>query len=248
MRYYDEISAYLGRTYDKELSAPWDHDGEMVFCDLEIHRVLVALDATTPAIKYARRHGCDLIITHHPLLFKSPYPIDVVKRYIMLKKCGIGLLSYHTRLDEADGGVNDCLCKALGFVDFKRMGGCGRIAETEPMTTQQLSMLVEGALGVHPFVVDSGRTIHRVGIVSGAGKDEIIKAKYAYGCDAFITGEANHSSFIAAHEIGITFVCATHHATERVVLPALAKTLRDEFVDDLEIMVFDFNEDIEYGV
>lgn len=247
MRYYDEISAYLDGVYCKELSAVWDHDGEMVFCDALITRVLVALDATTPAINFARKNGCQLIITHHPLLFKKPYPIDVIKRVAMLKKYGIGLLSYHTRLDEADGGVNDCLCKALGFVDFKRMGDCGRIAETEPMTVCELADTVKTALGVQPFVVDCGNVIRRVGLVGGAGKDEIIKAKYVYGCDAFITGEANHSSHIAAHETGISLICATHHATERVVLPALAETVKSRF-KDIETTVFDFNEDIEYGV
>lgn len=247
MRCYDEISAYLDRVYSRSLSAPWDHDGEMMFCDRDIYRVLVALDATSPAIRHAINNGCELIVTHHPLLFKKPYPIDAVQRLLTLKKHGIGLLSYHTRLDEADGGVNDCLCRALGFMDFKRMGDCGRIAETEPMTVSRLASLVSDALHIRPFTVDCGNTVRRVGLVSGAGKDEIIKAKYKYGCDAFITGEANHSSFIAAHEIGISLVCATHHATERVVLPELAATLRERF-GDLEVDVFDFNEETEYGV
>lgn len=96
---------------------PWDNTGLMVGDPLmEVSSILVALDPVTETIEAAVSCGADLIVTHHPLIFSPLKRIDlqenVCRRIGRLIRSSIALVSMHTNLDAARGGVADELAEA----------------------------------------------------------------------------------------------------------------------------------------
>lgn len=248
-----EFSRELECRIPSALSESWDNDGAMLIpdSDRQVKRVLVALDATTAAINRAIAIGADAIVTHHPLIFsgmKSISDSDAVgKRVIACINNGIAVFSYHTRLDSMQGGVNDCLMQVLGFDDFDSFLPFGRVATlAEQMSFEDFTALVSNRLGESPSASVKSRSVKKIAVVSGGGKD-FVRDAAAIGADTYITGEASHSAYIEAHELGINMLCMTHHATERVVLSALSDIVKD--IDSgIETVIFDFEREIEYGI
>ena len=128
------------------LKESYDNVGLMVGTEeKEVKKVLLALDCTKEVIEEAKENNVDLIITHHPLIFKKPSRIireDLQGwKIIELIKNDISLYSSHTNLDAVKGGINEELVKVLGFKNSKLIennnikgyedAGIGRIVELE---------------------------------------------------------------------------------------------------------------------
>ena len=246
-----ELAVYLDERIPASLSEPWDNDGRMVIPngDAQVTGVLCALDCTGGAIARAKELGCNVILTHHPLIFKPLASLtetdSVGKRVLACVEGGIAVLSYHTRLDCLEGGVNDCLAKAIGLKNTIAFLPYGRIGEVAEQSFEQFADLVENALETKELaLVKATPKVKKVALVSGSGKDEITDALKA-GADTFVTGEVNHSCMLDCKELGLNLICATHYATERVVLPFL-KTLAEEAGVRGEI--YPFRREAEYGI
>ena len=236
-----EFHGHLTALYPRTLSEPWDNDGIMVSPDPEgeVKRVLVALDAVHGVIAEAARRGCDCVLTHHPMLFrgvKSAVPDHPGGRRILTAALsGISVISLHTRLDAGEGGVNDCLLRALGyeaeggFGVSEAPGGhfLGRLARIPPMTGAQLADRVKERLGCDAVRAtgNPGKLIRTLAVCGGDGKDFIPEA-LAAGADAYLTGDAGYNMAEDAAEDGLFTVEAGHYHTEAPVLPRLAELAR----------------------
>ena len=112
----------------RELGCEWDKDGMSVCPDpeREVSRVLVALDATEDAVVLAAEQGCNVILTHHPMLFGGLAAVtpDTTegRKTLRLVRDGIATMAFHTRLDTLAGGVNDILAARLGLADVTAFG------------------------------------------------------------------------------------------------------------------------------
>ena len=223
-------------------SEVWDGDGIQINFGNEVRKAVAALDCTTEVLDYAFSVGADTVITHHPLIFRPlktlSYDDAVGKRVLKASAYGISVLAYHTCLDKADGGVNDVLCEKLGIKNTRKFVPYGRCGETDAET--DLSDFVsfgENALNTKAQnVVDCGRSVKKVAVVSGSGKGEV-KEAYLSGADTFVTGEASHDALIDCRELGMNMVCFTHFATENIIVPHLASVIR-EYVPEVK----------EYGI
>lgn len=236
-----ELHDALTGRFPKELSAPWDNDGIMCASDTarEVRRVLVSLDPTKAAIKYAAGHGFDTLVTHHPLIFKGLKSVagadTVSSRVIAAMRSDIAVISLHTRLDAAVGGVNDALARALRFEVSGTFGDAeaptlGRLARLhEAMDSEELAAHVENALASRVRVYGSG-TVGCVALVGGSGKDFILPAMAA-GADALITGESGYNMAEAAAEEGFVVIEAGHYETEFPVCETLAEVIRGKGID-----------------
>ena len=231
-----ELHEALTELYPRSLSCSWDNDGIMVSPDPDagVRRILVSLDAVTDAVRYAAKNGFDVLLTHHPMLFrgvKSVTPDSVGGRRILTAASGgVSVISLHTRLDAGRGGVNDCLCRACGFEPSGTFGdedspALGRYADVKPMTGDYLAALVKEKLGCPAVRVtgEGSAFIRRIGFCGGDGKD-LIPAAQAAGCGAFVTGDAGYNMAEDAAEDGLLTVEAGHFHTEAPVCPALAET------------------------
>ncbi len=212
------------------LSCDWDNDGLMC-CpepEKEVHRVLVCLDATADACRKAIDGGYDVIVTHHPLIFKGLNRVEptdfVAAKVIELIKHGISVFSFHTRLDAVEGGVNDTLAAMLGLTDVIPFAdGIGRIGvlPTE-CTAEDLAKNVKELLhadGV--FLADAGRSCRRVAVLGGNGGDDIDEA-VKMGADTYISGDFAYHSKNDAPDRGINLLEAGHFFTEDIVCGVLS--------------------------
>ena len=139
---YNKLNARL----PKELAEPWDNDGLMVCADADapVRRVLLALDVTETAVDFAIENRFDVLLTHHPLIFR---PLSCVtedspvgRKVIKLIRAGVSVFSFHTRADRVDGGVNDVLADLLELTEIEPLSedGMGRVGSLEePMAGER---------------------------------------------------------------------------------------------------------------
>lgn len=116
----NEFQQFFDRRVPRALSCSWDNDGLLCCSDpaREVKRVLVALDVTEAVAETAVAGDFDLLLTHHPLIFrpiKALEPsINVPRKLLKLACAGVSAIALHTRLDALIDGVNDALAAALG--------------------------------------------------------------------------------------------------------------------------------------
>jgi dinuclear metal center YbgI/SA1388 family protein len=205
------------------LSEEWDNDGIMCCPDevADVERVLITLDVTEEIVDYAADSGFDLIISHHPLVFRPLKSIDcdnhVSRKLIKLIRAGVGVISLHTRADRVRGGVNDCLAAALGLhgVEPLSEGSMARIGHIDiECNAEEFADKVKSALGVDKVIVsDAYNPVYTVALCGGDGKS-FIKEAYEAGADTYISGRIGYNAMEEASEIGINLVEAGHYATE----------------------------------
>lgn len=230
--------------YPDSLRCDWDNDGLMCSGDAtrEIGKVLVTLDATLPSLRYAKERGYDLVLTHHPLIFK---PISslvgdeaVSKRVIYCIENGISVISLHTRLDAGKGGVNDVLAELLELTDVSVFGDeeapeLGRIGYTDVSDADRFADFVKEKLGgnITKYVC---RPVNKVAVVGGAAIEYGDVAR-RLGCDTFVTGEGGYNRALDAFEGGINIILAGHYFSEAPVLARLEELVRDIIGCECEI-------------
>jgi dinuclear metal center YbgI/SA1388 family protein len=231
-----ELYKQLCERIPPSLACEWDNDGIMCMPEpeREINKVLIALDITEAVVDRAVKEGYDVIVSHHPLLFRGVKHMTVedpvARRTIKLCRAGITALSFHTRLDAVEGGVNDILAALLSLTDATPFGSeaIGRVGTlSQDMTGEAFAALVADRLKA-PVVTlaDSGLPIRRVAVLGGSGGDDVLAAR-ATGADAYVTGEAPHHWLVDAPEMGLTLIVAGHHHTEAPVCEVLANIIRD---------------------
>lgn len=227
---YEELSA----KYPESLRCEWDNDGLMCLDNpsKEVKKVLISLDITEKCVDYAINNGFDAIISHHPLIFRPQNAITpfcyTQRKVIKLLKAGVTAMSFHTRLDAAQGGVNDMLCSILGLnnVTTDYSDPIGRIVELDKET--EISTFAENIKNKlsSPFVLYSGtKNVKKVYIVGGDGKDLIPNA-LKNGCDTLLTGRASYNTSIDAVDMGINIIEAGHFYTEHPICVKIEKDIK----------------------
>ena len=143
--------------------------------------MLVALDVTAETLAEAEQNGCQLIVTHHPVIFHPLKKLSPADLPFQLVQKGISAICMHTNLDAAEGGVNEVLAGIFGMKNWEPFaGGCGRVGEVEPITVPELARKARVELGARcntpldgPEVpvkyADTGKPVRRLAVISGAG-------------------------------------------------------------------------------
>ena len=198
--------------------------------DMEVTGILLALDCTLQTVEEAAEKGCNVILTHHPLMFAPRQNMreDTFEGAIL---CGlirnhIALISAHTNLDKAEGGVNDALIARLGLVktageSFVRVGHL-----PAPMNSCELAAYCSEKLNtVVRLCGNADQPVEYLGVGSGAGSDEWQLARNL-GAQAYLTGECKHHHAIEAAQAGFPILEAGHYATEDPGMDALATALQ----------------------
>lgn len=240
-----QIYSNLDKLIPRSLSASWDNDGLLV-CpngEKEVKKVLLALDATNAVVEMGK--DFDIIITHHPVIFKplreigdqSPIPSKILK----LVQNGTAVMSFHTRFDAFDGGINDILANKFALKNVRPFGDesaptLGRIGDVEKTTVQELAKKVKSVLG-SPFVLytDTNREITKVAICGGDGGSFIAPA-ISEGADVLITGRGGYNSNIDARDAGLSVIEAGHYFTEAIFIEYFLDHFK-KFHPDIEVSV-----------
>ena len=238
IRNIEELMETLAPAYLKE---KWDNVGLQVGNREKIVTgILLSLDLTSKVIEEAHTLGCNLILTHHPLIMEPLKKIvsdePVSDMIIQLILGNISFFCAHTNLDKADGGVNDCLAEKLGLIDITELGEehegsiCRIGTLPYKMTMREFAYLVKKNLNCESvkFSGDEDKYIKTVALCSGSGSDFYTTAA-ENGADVFVTGEVKHHAALYAEELGVSVVEAGHFETETPVLEMLCDKLTSEF-------------------
>lgn len=240
MTTYRDIYSYISEKFPRTLSSSWDNDGLMVCpnIDKEAKKVLISLDVTAKVAEYAKENGFDLILSHHPLVFKPIRQLSCESPNsevaTSLFSSGISVMSFHTRYDAGEGGMNDVLAEKLGLKVTGSFGPegdvLGRMCELDkPIPFTSLCNMVKDRLGSpNMFVVPWKKEVKKVAILGGGGGSYIESAARA-GADAFITGSVSYNSLLDADQMNISVIAAGHYYTEVVFCDAMTKLLSAKF-------------------
>lgn len=228
-----DIYEFLDTVCPFSLAEEWDNPGLNVgYATRRVNKVLIALDLTMEAVFKAQELGCELILTHHPLIFD---PIKQVngdsaegRRILALAANNIAHIACHTNLDAAAGGVNDVLAEICGLTEAVPFGGIGRAGITDTTLTALIETLKE-QLHTEIGAVRCNEQVGRVAIVGGAGGSLLEEPDLLQARDTYLTGEAKHHQLLIAKEKGINLLVAGHYETEFPVLAPLCEKLKAAF-------------------
>lgn len=240
----------------KQLAEEWDNVGWMVGnTKRTVNKVMIALEINGDVVEEAIDKSVDMIITHHPLIFKGLKSIsdrDALGKWILaLIKNNISVYSAHTNLDAAYGGINDYLCGLFGLERTMSLGsvsdrqvdrlngqvdrqietdpeGLGRVAWLPlPLDASSFLQNVKDILGLESirFSGNGKEMISKVAVCSGAGAD-MMKDAHLAGCDVYLTGDIKYHEYRSAQEIGLAVADMTHFASENIYMGYLAERLQ----------------------
>lgn len=229
-----DILQYADAIAPLDTQAEWDNSGLLVGDEnTQIHKVLLALDITESVVKEATDKGCELIISHHPVIFSPLSSVSSEHIVYKLVQSGVSALCLHTNLDRAQRiGVNVCLANALGLNNCTLYPDnflcVGTLSDT--LSDKEFAQYVKEKLGCNGVRYTSGKDVRVVGVCSGGGGDAVeLYAQYGY--DALVTGELKHHQFLYANEHNLCTVEAGHFNTEDVVINPLLDNLSAKFPD-----------------
>lgn len=220
---------YLERLAPKQLAENWDNVGLLVGEENAfVTGVLFTLDVTDKVLDEAIECGANLIISHHPPLFRGIQTIVdsnlQQKLYIKAIRNGISLYAAHTNLDVVENGMNDWLAKALdlenvdilhveGTLSNGQLYGIGRIGNLR--TAMSLSDFIEKVASVYQtngirYVGDDNRLVERVAVLGGSGQS-YYQSALDKGVDVFVTGDVTYHVAQEMFDAGLSVVDAGHY-------------------------------------
>lgn len=226
-----EILQELKAFAPPELACSWDNVGLLVDAGRPVEKVLTALDITADVVREAAAAGCQLIVSHHPVIFDPMKHISAEDVPAMLLQNGISGICMHTNLDAAPGGVNDTLADLLGMSRENRRNfadNCGRIGTVETTTVAEIAKFCAETLHSGVKFVESGKPVSCLAEVSGGGGSYLQEA-IDEGADCLVTGEAAHHIALLAKQKGVGLVVAGHWGTEQGIADVLAARLHTAF-------------------
>ena len=234
-----DILRFLETLAPRSMKMDWDNVG--LLCgskSAEVTKVLVALDPFEGVCHEAADVGAQLIVTHHPLIFRAPKAItddtSIGRSIMFLCAHGISAINAHTNLDQVPGGVNDVLAAKLGLENIEIINpvdgvGLLRCGEVEAQPLESFLAAVKERLGCEGLrYVNSTNSVHKVAVGGGACAGEMMEAISA-GCDTFVTSDIKYNQFWDAHDLGLNLIDAGHFQTENPVVAVLAEKIAAVF-------------------
>ena len=230
------LAAYCDRFLEAARFADYAPNGLQVEGDRPIRRLVSGVTASAALIEAAIALEADAILVHHGWFWKGESPCLVGmkgRRAKTILSAGLSLIAYHLPLDaHPEVGNNARLGARLGVVGGHPAEGSnpnlwqGRLAR--PLSAAALAEHLEQTLGRRPLRVGLEREqISQIAWCTGGGQGYIEQAA-ALGVDAFISGELSEQTTHQARELGICYLAAGHHATERYGAQALGEHLAEQ--------------------
>lgn len=215
----------------RELAEDYDNVGLLAGSGTsDVSTVLCALDLNSRVIDEAVEADAQLIVTHHPILFRGRKNLceDDPEGALLAKlvRAKLALIAMHTNFDSAQDGVNDALAERLGLKNVQALESGMRMGEIEMEGLAELAGHIENALGgVVRRYGEAGRRVRRVAVMGGSGGSYAHIALEA-GADVFVTGETGYHNALDMYDRGLCVLEAGHAATELPAVGLLAEKLR----------------------
>ena len=248
-----EIIHILEKQSPPEYALSWDNVGLLVGRkDREVHKLLLAVDASVEVVDYAIQQQFDMIVTHHPMIFGK---IDRVndetplgRKILALAEHGICCYAMHTNFDTR-GGMAKLAAEQLSLqntevleetMDGEGIGQIGFLPTS--MTAEELTALVKEKFDLKNVILygNEENKIEKVAICPGSGKS-VISISADKGAKCLITGDIGHHEGMDACELGICVIDASHYGLEKIFLNFMYEYLQG-YCMDVEIQIADTGE------
>ena len=202
--------------------------------DDEVHKALLAVDVTEEVLDEAEAEGCDIVLTHHPIIFhalKRFNSADPVQRCVERAiRSRIALYACHTNLDSAPEGMSWRLAEILGVGNLGVLQpseagegvGFGVVGELpEAVDTVEFMQFIRRKLGVKVVRYSDTATsaVRRVAVCTGAGASLIGEARRA-GADIYITADLKYNDFMTPDKV-LTVADIGHFESEYCAIELL---------------------------
>lgn len=243
----NDIRNKIEASFPLSLAMDWDNPG--LLCGRgkkEVHHVIAALDATDEVIRQAIEEGADLVLTHHPMIFKPAAKINdetsIGRRIIDFIRHDISYYAMHTNFDVGKGGMADIVALRLGIASRKPLEqtaeedgtaiGIGFVGElSETLDAHALAKLVKERFQIPSLdYYDGRRPIRRIAVCPGSGHGMYKYVQKAMS-DAFITGDMGHHDGLDAVEDGISLINAGHFGLEHIFTDWAKAFFKEQFPD-----------------
>ncbi len=255
MNTISEIYDYIDRIAPFKNQSEWDNSGLIVGSkDKKVNKVLVTLDITAEVADEAADIGAELVISHHPVIFRPLKTLTDDEPCFRLMKNGISAICTHTPWDMAEGGMNDTIINMLGFekcegvLEEERCGlGFGAFCSTDrEYTPAELAFKIRDALGCEVIKYNNTEMpVRKIAVCTGSGGD-FVKTAAMMGADAYITSEIHHDKWLLAKRMGLSVFDCGHYHTENPGMETLCRMLAADF-PDIEFVMSEMNGDpVEY--
>lgn len=244
MKTVGDVCAVIEKFAPLSLQEPYDNAG-LILGNKEqaVTGVLIALDATLDVIDEAIRLGYNMIVTHHPFIFKGLKTITGKNHtencLIKAIRNDIAIYAGHTNVDSVRGGVNERMAEKLGLIQTSILVpvhssncDCGLgmvgllpecISETDFLALVKKTFRCDRIR----FSALTGKSIHKVALCGGSGS-EFLENALSMGADAYLTGEAKYHEFFT-HASEILLVDAGHYETEQFTKDIFFEILSENF-------------------
>jgi dinuclear metal center YbgI/SA1388 family protein len=225
------------------LSEGWDNVGLQVGRrDWPVRRVWISLDPIPPVVSAAVDAGVDLLITHHPLIFKAPKTIDFATPLGQIiqhsARHGLSIYSAHTNLDIVSDGINDILAARIDLTDLVPLEdpppgagkgeGLGRVGNLAmPTTLMSLARRIKESMGLTTLRCcgKPDLPVRRAAVCSGSGAS-LMGAFFASGADVYISGDMKYHDARDVESAGLGLIDMGHFASEHLVVDVLTRRLK----------------------
>lgn len=207
--------------------------------EAEVSGVLLTLDLDVGVVEEAKKYGANLIIGHHPILYRGTKTLTVdapeTRAIEKLFQYGITYYAAHTNLDIAKGGLNDLLAEKLGLTDTVAVEdvevpeeGIGRIGNVKPQTAYAFAQHVKKVLGAQGarFCGDKDKVISRVAVNTGGGAS-LCESAASLGAELFLSGDFSYPQMREYAARGMCILDIDHYTTEIICRELFEKILKN---------------------
>lgn len=217
------------------LAEDWDNSGLLAGSpNDEIIKTAVSLDSVTEAVKQAHTQGCNVLVAHHPLIFRTVKRItedsEQGRALITALRLGVNIIAVHTNWDKAYGGVNDTLSALIALNDTQPLDDFGISGLlNSSMTLPDFAKLLKDSWGLSHVDIYAGNPdaeIQKVSLCGGSGAEFWHCAK-SNGSDIYVTADMKYHEISDAVNDGMIIALCEHGEMERASIPALAAKIKE---------------------
>ena len=226
---YDYINSIA--PFDKQ--EEWDNSGFLLGeFRKEVKTVVLSLDGTKQAVAFAKSVDADLLLTHHPVIFKGVKKIEKGSAVYELIHSDIAVISAHTSFDKANDGINDNLAELLELENTEKICDNSLVVGDlqQEMSIDDFAQFVGETLNSHGLrYTDTDKLIKRICIGGGSCAEFMWDALNISDC--FVTGDLKYHEMLDLKEAGLASISAGHFETENLPFLKLKERLEQIFTD-----------------
>lgn len=222
------------------LAAEYDNSGLKIGnVNAEITGVIVTVDTNIDVVTEAVRKKCNLIIEHHPSIWKPLRALscDIPLNRVLIEcaKNDIVLYSAHTNVDFAEGGLNDFVAQKLGLKNIYAIDSqSARVGITEKTDLLKFAKRVSEIFSDDNIITvgNLDKPIEKVAVINGAGgNEEEMWLTYKEGADVFVTSEVKYNVTRLAKELDYAIIQVGHYESEAFFMQLIKNVINHKLPD-----------------